>query len=175
MQLVKGEALFTVRPQSSLPLLVRAGNAEVRTAGAVFAVRLQSSGSVNILVSEGNVELESPVRRLLRAGDIAETSASSDRIGLLPESDLRRKLSWEKGYLKFDGATLSEAVADLNRYNKLRIVIDDPSVAKTRIGGEFRATDTEAFCGFLRAALGIRINRVETESGTEIHLSGPSS
>jgi transmembrane sensor len=175
VQLLRGEALFSVLPRLALPFLVRAGNAEVVTRGAVFAVYLKSSESVEILVSEGSAKVESPVHLLLRAGEIAETSASSATSRLLPASDLRRKLSWEKGYLEFSGAPLSEVVADLNRYNKLRVLIDDPSVAQRRISGVFRATDSEGFCTVVSQIFGVRVNVVETESGTEIHLSGPVS
>ena len=41
--------------------------------------------------------------------------------------------------------SLADAVAEFNRYNTHRIVIEDPAVAAIRISGTFRTLNYEAF------------------------------
>jgi len=60
-----------------------------------------------------------------------------------------RMLGWTEGRLIFEGTSLSEAVAEFNRYNPLKMEIGDPSLACLPIGGSFEATDVD---GFVRAA-----------------------
>jgi transmembrane sensor len=51
---------------------------------------------------------------------------------------------------------LADAVAEFNRYNVRKIVIEDESVASIRISGKFRATQFEAFVRLLEDGFPIR-------------------
>jgi transmembrane sensor len=56
----------------------------------------------------------------------------------------------------FHNTPLKEAVAEFNRYNMRKIVIEDPKVGNLRIGGNFKSTNSEAFVRLIESGLPIR-------------------
>jgi transmembrane sensor len=73
----------------------------------------------------------------------------------LPE--VEERLSWRLGFVVFHETRLSDAVAELNRYNERQIVIDDPTLGSMRIGGHFRSNNAEGFVRLIAEALPIRV------------------
>jgi transmembrane sensor len=55
------------------------------------------------------------------------------------------KAGWRNGLLRFDDETLLEAIAEVNRYSRIQLVIRDPRIKAMRISGSFRAGDAEGF------------------------------
>jgi transmembrane sensor len=72
-------------------------------------------------------------------------------------------LSWRQGYLSFDKTTLADAVAEFNRYNKRKIVIEDPSIAAIRIGGQFRATNADGFLRLISSDFAMTLNEAPNQ------------
>lgn len=58
--------------------------------------------------------------------------------------------------MSFDGESLSVAVAEVNRYNRRQIVIDDPTLGSMPLVGIFRATDPDGFSAAAAVALKAR-------------------
>jgi ferric-dicitrate binding protein FerR (iron transport regulator) len=63
------------------------------------------------------------------------------------------------GRLVFAGATLAQAVDAFNARNHCQVVIADPKIAQTRIGGSFSVHDPERFAMALTKVAGIRAVR----------------
>jgi len=80
--------------------------------------------------------------------------------------DVARRLAWTHGHLSFDGATLAEAIEEMNRYNHWQLKIMDPAIAERRIGGDFRATDPQGFAKVLKYALGVDASYSTTGQST---------
>jgi transmembrane sensor len=59
----------------------------------------------------------------------------------------------------FHDTALSEAVAELNRYNAVQITVEDEAVARLPIAGEVRATNVEAFVRIVEQAYHLRSER----------------
>jgi transmembrane sensor len=97
----------------------------------------------------------SPGRRLL-AGDTAIIQPGSLRVATSAPDDVSRKLAWTVGMLSFTGETLVEVTAEFNRYNRRKLVVDDPAITNRRIGGAFQATDPDSFIAALAKGMGIR-------------------
>lgn len=72
----------------------------------------------------------------------------------------------------FDGDSLQEAVDEINRYNRRRLVIEDPAVANMRIAGTFRTTDLDSFLAAL-SALHVSAQRVDADTVRLVHRSSP--
>jgi transmembrane sensor len=71
--------------------------------------------------------------------------------------------AWQRGQLIFDDTSLSEAVAEFNRYGSNKIAIDGPAVGKIRVGGVFRIGDPASFAQAMANAHQLRIiNRGRT-------------
>jgi transmembrane sensor len=157
VNLVRGEALFAVAHDSQRPFEVKARTTRVKALGTKFSVRLNIDHEVDVLMREGRVELESQSlpRQILIAGDAAIVRVSAVETRKLDQEDVARRLAWTDGHLSFDGATLAEAVDEMNRYNHWQLKITDPAIAELRIGGEFRATDPQSFVKTLEYAFGV--------------------
>jgi transmembrane sensor len=157
VKLIRGEALFAVAHDPQRPFEVEAKTTRVKTLGTAFSVRLNTDHEVDVLMREGRVELDSqPLpRQILNAGDDVIVRASAVEKRKLDQKDVARRFAWTDGHVIFDGETLAEAVAEMNRYNHWQLQIADRAIEKMRIGGEFRATDPERFVKTLEYAFGV--------------------
>jgi transmembrane sensor len=166
----RGEALFTVAHDTRRPFDVTAGDTVVRAVGTAFSVRLRDQQQVDVIVTEGRVAIDPPDDSVnsklplpvavpevstLAAGETVSVKSHRMRVQKIADEDVTRKLAWTKGRLSFDRATLVEAVAEFNRYNRRQLVVDDPRIATLHIGGVFDATDLNSFVDALRT-FGIR-------------------
>ena len=161
INLQKGEAWFEVAKDKSKPFIVEAGNARIRAVGTAFAVRRFAQGT-EVLVTEGTVEVwskdRSAQRRLLAAGERAflEPEASAISVTRQP-SEVSRKLAWREGNLILKNQTLSDAVADFNRYSPKTIVIVDAALADKRLFGQYKLDAPELFAKDVSTVLAVPI------------------
>ncbi|MEJ7927823.1 FecR domain-containing protein [Sphingobium sp. AN641] len=151
IRLEEGEAWFQVAHDKARPFIVEAGAVRVRAVGTAFAVRRRPEGA-DVLVTEGVVETwiegrEGSLRRLV-AGTRSYVSPGSQPPASSAESkpqDVERALAWRGGAIVLDGQTVDYAVAELNRYNRQRIVVVDEALGQERLVGYFRTSDPGRF------------------------------
>ena len=170
VELLAGEATFSVAHEPARPFIVNAGEATVRAVGTRFNVRRRVE-SVDVLVTEGTVRVararysggaEVANSALVSAGESALIAPTHiDRAPITPAL-ADRALAWHHGSLEFESSTLAEIVAEFNRYNERRIVIDDPDLAAMQIGGRFSATNPDGFVHVL-TDFGIRADITDSE------------
>jgi transmembrane sensor len=171
----QGEVLFSVRHDPEHPFLVRVGTASVRALGTTFSVWRKSDAETVTLVKEGKVQVtESPnPPEVVSSLHTATADSSGVHVAAVEPAKIDRMLSWRKGDLAFKGETLAEVVAEFNRYNRTKLKIDDPRIARHRIGGTFSAKDPVGFAVLLQHTFGIR-HVLEAPDGSQtpiIHLS----
>jgi transmembrane sensor len=174
VDLERGEAFFVVARDPNRPFVVSAGNKRVVAVGTQFSMRREGD-ELRVIVTEGTVRLEAIGHPLhvegaddqrgagsaiseyarLPAGSIARASDGDVLVQEKSITEAEEALTWRAGYLTFRETTLAEAVEEFNRYNTQRIVIEDPTVAATRISGMFRPTNYEAFVRLLHEGYGI--------------------
>jgi transmembrane sensor len=168
-------------------LRVLVGDVAIRDIGTKFNVYRHDNGSTTVSVLDGLVQISAPRSQDHSSSPAAGTTAAPTRrpgatecisscdlrpgsvvdlptlgpvsyeIRHVPVSDLEHKLSWMEGKLWFGGESLTEAVAEFNRYNQRQVVITDPRIATLPIGGRFDATDVLSFIGALEVQAPIRI------------------
>ena len=170
----KGEAHFQVAHDRSRPFYVHAGDAVVRAVGTQFEVRLLRDQHIDVVVNEGRVEVQAaqPVSpapdtgshraiaatvRALRAGQQLSTATPDYAVMPVSAARLSSELAWREGAIIFDGESLSDAIAEIERYTDARIVVSDPRIAALRVGGRFRTDDMQGFFDGLQAALPVTI------------------
>ncbi len=166
VELKHGEAFFEVSKDPNRPFVVRAGSERVIAVGTKFSVRREGD-DIEVVVTEGKVRVEGSATgqgsRTDGSADVFLTPGSIARAGeagvlvqrkTLPEAE--EQLSWRTGVLMFRDQSLQEAVAEFNRYNERKIVIQDPAVASLKIEGNFRATNVEAFVRLLESGFPVR-------------------
>jgi len=167
-----GEAYFEVAHDASRPFVVYAGSRRVTVLGTKFLVRREGEG-VEVAVVEGRVRVD-PVRQeraksaVLTRGDLAIAKGEAT---LLPPPSIQKvetELAWRDGMLVFDRSTLADAVAEFNRYNRRKLVVEGDAAANVRIGGSFEAENIDAFARLLQQAFGLSVE----DQGDQIIISG---
>ena len=173
VRLLRGEALFDVAHDRARPFVVHSGDATVTAVGTSFAVAapVGEGGAVRVLVREGRVDV-APAGRASRVARLEANQAAAARADaavrverLAPES-VRDRLAWREGMLAFQGDTLAEAADRFGRYSRVRIVIDDPGLARRRVAGLYSANDPAGFARSVALSLGV----VAERRGEAIHL-----
>lgn len=150
-EVLRGEVLFEVGGGDPAPLRIAAGSITVQADASAFLVRVHDATHVDVLVREGAVQLEAgaaPVR--VSSRQMARVTPSGVALQQLSDSEVARRLLWTTGYVSFTGETLTEAIAEFNRYNNERkLVIGDPSIGGLSIGGKFGCKDLDGFLAAL--------------------------
>lgn len=84
----------------------------------------------------------------------------------VPAPDVERRLAWRERRLEFGPTPLVELLAEFNRYSARRLVIVDPTIERTSVGGAFRTGDAETLVQLLETNFDIAAER----QGGEIRL-----
>ncbi len=95
-------------------------------------------------------------KAILVAGDTVTLGADSVPVRRLPAQEMNSRLAWTQGLIQLDGKTLTEAVAEFNRYNRRKLTIVDPAIAGLQVSGTFPAAEPERFVATLARSAGIR-------------------
>jgi len=185
VELIHGEASFDVAHDAMRPFIVFAGRTAVRAVGTKFNVR-RLGQSVEVVVSEGKVlvgtreefarqrDAESIPLPVVSAGQAALSGAMRVEVHEIAPAATARKLAWQERMLVFEGESLSDVVAEFNRYNSRRLIIADPQLATLRIGGYFRPTNLDTFVSILESKFGVQATAerdavILTRTGAEPH------
>ncbi|MBJ7311892.1 FecR family protein [Rugamonas sp. CCM 8940] len=158
VRLLRGQAMFHVKPEPQRPFHVEAGAARVTVLGTHFSVR-NVDGLVNVAVQQGKVAVAAPGRNAdapaLLAGDGLTLAADGPAV---PASVVPAAVgSWRERRVNFDNATLAEALAEFERYADSGLRVDDAALAQLRLSGSFDVGNPAQFAAALPLALPVRV------------------
>ena len=187
--LKRGEVHVSVAKNPQRPLSVIAGKKYIQAVGTEFNIEITDSQNIELIVTEGKVEVgvhqpstafTEPVEQLsaestqpskvvpiaVSAGE--ELMLGSTKDSVLPElvsdvtaEDIEVKLSWRRGNLVFTGESLEDAVKEVGRYTSVEFVFIDEDLKKVRVGGVFKAGDVEGLLATLRENFNIVSQQVD--------------
>ncbi len=158
--LERGQAYFDIRHNAAHPFTVLTSQHRITDIGTKFEVR-NDTGKVQVTLFEGSAQFESDDAAILRQnailkpGDVAIATAASMRITHKSTDTLAAELGWRHGVVIFDHTTLADAAAEFNRYNRKKLIVTDPSVARLKIGGTFQTTNTNQLTQLARDIFGL--------------------
>jgi transmembrane sensor len=166
IELLRGEAQFTVTHDTARPFEVRADGRVVRAVGTSFDVRLDHGQAMEVIVTEGRVAFvdapsratplgTGPTTATISAGETAIAKGGNVTVRPVTATETSRHLAWQVGELSFQGETLSEAIAEFNRYNRRKLKVGDASIESLQVGGNFQALDVDSFVAALERSFGI--------------------
>jgi transmembrane sensor len=169
IELQRGRAYFSVKPDHSRPFAVTAANRRVVAVGTRFDVNLLEDG-LTVTLLEGSVQVgfldsgQAPVT-LMPGQQYVERAGRAEirTVGVAGEN----AVAWRSGLIRFDDQPLAEAAAIMNRYSTDQIVISGADVGSIRISGQFRAGEAERFAQTLAEIHKLRSLR----QGDRIELS----
>jgi transmembrane sensor len=193
VELLEGQALFTVAKNPARPFVVTTSNTAVRAVGTQFDV-YRKHGGTTVTVVEGRVAVnrtqkmsrsaaqqraQNSVRdsREMQRAQQEVVVAAGEQVIVTPiqiaapaSVDTSVVTAWTEKRLIFESAPLSEVVEEFNRYNRRQLVIRDPELFDFHVSGVFPSTDSSRMIEFLRQRFGVTMNG----SGDEIELSRPA-
>lgn len=183
VQLLGGQAQFSVAKDPTRPFKVVAGSHTVVAVGTVFTVEYvdqeisvamvegkvavvpqddSSSNPVTIAATDSHTPRDATLPResVQSATGIIELEAGealrvnrSGRSTIIAKADLDAATAWREGKVIFHEVPLSEAVRRLNRYSRLQIEVADPALGAMRVSGVFEAGDAQGFAAAVQAYL----------------------
>jgi len=144
VRLIRGQAFFDVAHDAARPFVVHADAAQVRALGTRFDVRLAGE-AVKVTLVEGSVEVTDG--KASKAWRLApgETLTTNEVRPQPRQVDVAAATSWTSGRLIFRETPLAQAVAEVNRYSRHKVVVDVARLQSVPVSGVFEVGDTQAF------------------------------
>jgi transmembrane sensor len=196
VELIRGEAFFEVAHNPSRPFIVVAGDQQVTAVGTAFEVRYEPD-QVEVTLVEGRVSVTStaastsnealgadpaprdnaastlrgaqakPVARgyLMTPGERLRIAKAG--LGKVDEPRVEAVTAWRRGEVMLDDTALSDAVAEMNRYSKSALIIDESRIANLKVSGIYHTGDSGGFAAAVGNLYGLEVR----EEGGRIHLS----
>lgn len=164
VDVLKGEVFFRITHNAARPFVVTVGKHRVIDIGTEFLVRAVEQ-NVQVALIKGEAKLEttetwSPTRSVtLHPGDVALATATSLDVKRKSSRELSDELAWRRGVLVFHNTRLRDAVAEFNRYNETKLIVDGQKTAALTINGTFRTNGFEQFARVTRDVFGLRVER----------------
>lgn len=161
VSLERGRARFRVAPDGKRPFTVTVPGGNVVSRSTLFDVSVER-GSPVVAVIEGRVDLTSTSdaashpARTLAAGQTADLGNAD-----APRPTSPAETQWVSGMLALDSGPLGEAVAAINRYNRIQIRLADPELARLSVTGAFQVRNPDAFARAVAATFGLGIDRTD--------------
>jgi transmembrane sensor len=185
VRLLRGEAFFEVAHDQERPFVVIAGDNEVTAVGTAFEVRYEPD-HIDVTLVEGRVNVTS---RAEPPAAPPSASSSLSGVGMFSSSgyamtagervrfaksgpakiDVPRVeavTAWRRGEVMLDDTPLADALAEMNRYSKSALVIDETSIATLHVSGIYHTGDSEGFAQTVAQLYGLQV----TQEGGQIHL-----
>jgi transmembrane sensor len=166
VRLIRGEASFDVSKRPTWPFLVSVDGQEIRALGTSFIVRHDDIQALSVTLLEGRISVvpiapndEARPQKLQVLTPGQRLIISRNHAPSVDRPELTRITAWERGRVEFDETPLGDATKEMNRYSTTHVAVADAEVAQLRIGGVFRAGDSDEFVRIVTAALGLRADR----------------
>lgn len=160
--LEQGEAYFQIQHNPKRPFTVLVNQRRITDLGTKFLVR-EDGSRLRVTLIEGKARLDSGSNGMaqsavLTPGDVAIATQVSLKVTKPASQSITNALAWRNGVIVLgDHATLSDAVSEFNRYNRVKLVVDDPTIAKTPIAGRFPTDGVNRFADVVTHVFGYRV------------------
>jgi transmembrane sensor len=166
-----GIAYFKVAPDKSRPFVVASDGYVAQAVGTAFSVDAQP-GRMLVTVGEGVVKVSraaeaeqvsgtgSPM--LVRAGQRASVDAAGIRCSLVPSSSDAAP-SWISGRLEYLHEELRFVIADVNRYSRRKIVLDDAQIGHHLYTGTVLLEHVDEWVTTLPGSFPVRVGTDSSE------------
>ena len=157
--LVRGQAFFDVAHDANHPFVVYAGDTKVRALGTRFEVR-RIGQEVRVTLAQGSVEVTDPdlqaARWTLRPGQALAVAPATGSTAKPRPVDVAVATSWTEGKVIFQGVRLSDAVSEINRYTRDKIILAPGTPTEVAVTGVFSAGDNADFVDVVAHTFGLK-------------------
>jgi len=168
LNLLRGRARFDVAHDPSRPFVVWADGLTVTARGTLFDVALSPGHQAVVTLMRGVVDVQparAPIfKSLTRRAAIRLTPGQRlafDEPFSAPRLQpvLAVESVWPNGRLVFQGDTLSDALAQANRYSRQRITLAEASLGQLQVSGAFPIDKQPELAASLGATFSLRVDQ----------------
>lgn len=157
----KGQAFFDVAHDPGRPFIVEADGAQVRAVGTRFDV-LKQGRDVVVTLAEGRVLVTAAIGSGKRSWTLSPGQqlrlAAGMGEGRIVTADVETATAWTSGRLLFRDTALADAVAQINRYSRRKVILAAGVPGDVRINGAFDTGDVDAFAAAAAESLDLVAN-----------------
>jgi transmembrane sensor len=165
IRLLRGRVEIEAVYESGRPLRVSAGRTTTSASVGDFDVSLSMDQAASVALVAGDVAVETrtgpwPIAgqaRRLAPGE--QLRLAKDPSGPVATPVPAYQISWPRGVLDFRATPLGEALAEVNRYGRQKIVLQDPALADLKISGRVYPTSTGDFAAGVAAMFDLSLSR----------------
>lgn len=165
--LKRGEAFFDVAQRPDKPFIVQTPDSRITALGTAFSVRSERE-KTQVTLIEGKVAV---------FRDSAPTTLSSKRVQQIvlspgqrltlasktapriDEPQVEKVTAWRQGLIALEKTPLTDAVAEMNRYSRVKLVVGHDLSRTLQVSGIFHAGDSEDFAQGLADSHGLKVSR----------------
>ncbi|NUU38384.1 FecR family protein [Pseudomonas sp. C2B4] len=167
IELIEGEAMFSVQHDTSRPFIVETGSGKVTVTGTRFDVR-RGSADTRVVVEQGTVKVQG---RSAADDDFVSLTA-----GLGTHVDAHGKVAaaytvnpaemtaWRNGKLVFNNASLADVAEQVSRYREKPLKVGNAAVGNLRLTSVFKSDNTEALLKALPNILPVAVRTLDDGS-----------
>lgn len=163
LTLLQGRAFFTVAHDPARPFTVAARDVISVALGTRFSVAMGPDDSIAVTVSDGRVQ----VNQSGEPGSTRRVVERDQRLRALQGKNLSTPLAvdsllalgWMQGRMTYQDEPLLSVLADINRYSRVPVRLDDPSLGKVKVTGLWDSTRTDYWIEGLASVLGLKVVR----------------
>jgi transmembrane sensor len=167
IELMQGEAMFSVEHDSDRPFVVEAGSGKVTVTGTRFDVRRDAS-ETRVVVEQGTVKVQ--------GRDAADNEFISLTAGLGTRVDTQGKVAtafavnpgeltaWRSGKLVFNNASLRDVAEEVSRYREKPLTVSNDKVGNLRLTSVFKSDNTDALLKALPSILPVAVRTLDDGS-----------
>ncbi|EWM41653.1 fecR family protein [Bordetella holmesii 41130] len=169
VDLLAGEALFSVVKDASRSFSVDAGAGTATVTGTRFVVR-RDGEALRVAVESGSVNVAGTrdAHGIALGPGQAIRVDPQGRVGAIEPAALDTTLAWRSGQIIFTDTDLGAALREVSRYREQPIVpAADARLASMRLSSVFRTDDTDAFLCALPRILPVEL-RTLPGGGVEV-------
>ncbi len=191
VDLVKGEAHFTVAHDKQRPFSVNAGQNSVTAVGTAFNMQYVENQAFELVVTEGRVlvkqndsagsqsGVQSLVSRkpvaaeglLMFSGEKAMVKGGVKQKHNVSENDIDEDLAWQKGMIVFKGEPLQKVLQEIGRYTPIQFKLMSDELKERRVAGFFKVGDIDGLLFALKNSFQIEHSQ-EHDSVIELRNAG---
>ncbi|UQN37218.1 FecR family protein [Alcaligenes aquatilis] len=162
IELLQGEAFFTVQHDQTLPFIVRTDLGTVTVTGTRFNVR-RLADSLQVSVQSGSVKVQSGPwwrrqERLLGTQQQVLLRQGAEP-GPVLTTDVESLTAWQRGKIIFKNTPLEVLVQEMARYLPQPLTLDAPALRQHRVSGIFDIDHPETVLKALPAIAPVHIHR----------------
>ncbi|MDE1172062.1 MAG: FecR domain-containing protein [Parvibaculaceae bacterium] len=152
VELIAGEATITTGRNASAPFVLVAGGGRTSASQASFDVRyIGPTVCVTCLHGEVLVEQGRAARALQASQQLVYSAQGLSSIRAVDPAVVT---AWRDGFLVFHGTPLAEAVEEINRYRRGKIIVTNEALGRRLFNARFRFENVDEVVGQIQQVFG---------------------